>query len=205
MIRVKGEKGFTLVEILVAVTLVAVIFSFIFGVLISNLEASRNASDKMEIIHVGRFFINRITGDLMAASLMPNSGSGSFIGKDLFRDGKSMDELHFTAFTRTYFTLRPQIDQSEIGYYFINREDGASPLMRREADEIDSQVDSGGESFKVSDMVDELTIRYLSDEGWTDSWDSIASGTIPKAVSVEITLKDGESSYLFSNIVRLPS
>ncbi|MFQ5432390.1 MAG: type II secretion system protein GspJ [Nitrospinota bacterium] len=198
------ENGFTLVEILVAVGIVSVIFTFIFGVLTSTLAASKEAAEKMEIMHTGRFFINRITGDLTAASLMLNSGNGAFIGKDLRHSGKSMDELHFTAFAHTHLTRRPQIDQSEIGYYFEYKEDGATLLKRREADVIDSIVDSGGESFPITGKVNELKIRYLAREGWTDSWDSTLNKSLPKAVSVEITLKDSGRSYFFSNIVRLP-
>lgn len=205
MKRFKNERGFTLVEILIAVSLVSVIFSFIFGVLTSNLEASRNAESRMEIAHTGRFFIGRITGDLIAASLMPNSGIGSFTGKDVHRDGKSKDELFFTAFTRSYLTLLPPVDQSEIGYYFEHQEDGAGRLMRRESDVIDLQVETGGGSFRISDRVEEMTIRYLGSEGWVDSWDSAATGTLPKAVSVEITITDENGSHFFSNIVRLPA
>ena len=201
----KKEKGFTLVEILIAVSLVSVIFSFVFGVLTSNLEASQNAESRMEISHTGRFFIGRITGDLMAASLMPNSGIGSFTGKDLYRDGKSKDELFFTAFTRSYLTLLPPVDQSEIGYYFELLEDGSGRLMRRESDVIDSQAETGGESFRLSDRVEEMTIRYLGGEGWVDSWDSATNPILPKAVSIEITITDETGSHFFSNIVRLPT
>ena len=199
-----GANGFTLVEILVAVGIVSIIFTFIFGVLISTLATSKEATVRMDITHIGRFFINRITGDLSAASLMPNSKRGSFIGKDVHRDGKSMDELHFTAFTRTHFTKRPLIDQSEIGYYFKYGDEGNSQLKRREADVIDSPVDSGGESFPITDKVDELKIRYLSQQGWQDSWDSTLNQSLPKAVSVEITLIENGRSYFFSNIVRPP-
>jgi len=52
--------------------------------------------------------------------------------------------------------------------------------------------------------VEELKIRYLAREGWTDSWDSKLNQGLPKAVSVEITLSDSGRSYFFSNIVRLP-
>ena len=203
MTRITNEKGFTLVEILVAVAIVSIIFTFIFSVLNSTLAASKEATAKMEVTHTGRFFINRITGDLTAASLMSTSGIGAFIGKDVHRDGKSMDELHFTAFTRTHFTRRPQIDQSEIGYYF-EYEDEGKVLRRREADVIDSIIDSGGESFPITGKVDELKIRYLAPEGWLDSWDSTLNQILPKAVSVEITLKDAGRSYFFSNIIRLP-
>lgn len=201
----KKEKGFTLVEILIAVSLVSVIFSFVFGVLTSNLEASQKAESRMEIAHTGRFFIGRITGDLIAASLMPNSKSGAFIGKDVYRDGKSKDELFFTAFTRSHLTLRPPVDQSEIGYYFELLEDGTGTLMRRESDVIDSQLETGGESYQLSDRVEEMTIRYLGSEGWVDAWDSTVTDTLPKAVSVEITITDENGPHFFSTIVRLPT
>jgi len=203
MLPKENHAGFTLVEILVAVTIVALIFSFILGVLTTNMEASREATAKMEIIHEGRFFINRITYDIMSATLLPNSATGGFVGRDLHRDGKSKDELYFTSFARTYISPGPDIDQVEVGYHFSRLGDGRELLMRRESNVIDEDLASGGQSFRISSRVDELRLRYRGNQGWQDSWDTTSGNKkLPQAVAIELTLTDGKKEYFFSGMVR---
>ncbi|GMT41822.1 MAG: type II secretory pathway [bacterium] len=201
----KSRSGFTMIEILLAAVLFSVISSFIYSVLTTSLEASKEAGKWMDINHTGRFFINRIKRDLLSASLMPNSESGIFKGSDMMRDGKERDEVYFTSFTRSYFTLRPQIDQAEIAYYFQILEDEPDILMRRESDVIDDNPQQGGEAYAITYMVDEMKLRYKGNLGWVDNWDSIISKRLPRAVSVELTLNDSGRSYFFSTIVRIPS
>ncbi|MEE8482961.1 MAG: type II secretion system protein GspJ, partial [Nitrospinota bacterium] len=135
------------------------------------------------------------------------SFTGRFVGHHYNRDGKSMDELHFTAFTRSYIgTLGfdKQIDQAEIGYYFRTDRDpngnSYETLVRRESDLIDDTVNEGGFGLDVTYMVKELSMKYLSGNSWIDEWDSVTTDALPKAVSVELTLGDGEREYFFSAI-----
>jgi len=209
-VRVRRSKptvsGFTLVEIMIAITIFSIISTFLYSVLTDTLAARQKAEKVMEMNHAGRFFISRITRDLMCASFLPVSKSGSFVGNQFYRDGKARDELHFTGFTRSYFTLRPRTDQAEIGYYFQILDEGPGILMRRESDVIDSDVKIGGEAYEITDRVEEMKIRYFGNSGWVEEWNSTTSGRVmPKAVSVELTLNDGNRSYFFSAIVRIPT
>ena len=198
----KKQSGFTLIEILVSVMALGIIFSFIFGVLTSSLAASKSAKERMEVEHIGRFFINRISTDLSCATLLPQSGSGRLLGKHYSKNGKSRDEIHFTAFTQSYYTARPQTDQSEIGYYFRTGKNGTEALMRRESDIIEPPVELGGESFEISGMVEELSIRYKQADKWVEAWDTATFQTMPEAISIELKLDDGKRKYLFTSIVK---
>jgi len=207
-LQVSEERGFTLLEILVATAIFGIISTVIFGVLNASLSASKQAQNKMEIIQTGRFIISRITMDVSSASAMPLSKQGRFVGKSRTRDGFYHDECHFTAFTRMYYgDGKPRIDQSEVGYYFVVPQEGDEVLMRREADVIEEAVELGGNAFEISERVQELKIRYFGDgDGeWLDVWDSKESGKFPKFVSVELTLVEREHEYFFSTIVRLPA
>ncbi len=198
--------AFTLVEIMIAITIFSIISTFLYSVLTDTLTARKKAGSMMEINHAGRFLISRMTRDIMCASSLPLSASGGFTGNRFYRDGKARDELHFTGFTRSYFTARPRIDQAEIGYYFQIPEEGPEILMRRESDLIDSDVKKGGEAYEITDMVEEMKLRYLGENGWVEEWNpKIAGSAIPKAVAVELTLNDGNRSYFFSAIVRIPA
>ncbi|MDH5543594.1 MAG: prepilin-type N-terminal cleavage/methylation domain-containing protein [Nitrospinota bacterium] len=210
----KGEKGFTLIEILISITIFSLIFTFILNVLTTSISASQSAEKTMDVDHVGRFIIKRITADLVSATTLPQSKSGGFIGKAQMYNGKSMDEMHFTSHTRLYYMARPQIDISEIGYYFLpdvnEQGENIMVLMRRESDVVEERIDMGGVSFQISNSIKELKIRYLGKSDrklWLEHWDSENNGQqkgkLPKAVSVELTLADGKRDFFYSTVVKL--
>ncbi len=197
--------GFTLIEILVSVLILGIIYSFIFVVLSSSVTTTREAMKKMGVERVGRYFISRIASDLTCATLLPTSGIGGMLGTHSSANGKSHDEIHFTAFTQSYFNLRPPTDQAEIGYYFRTSPEGKNSLMRRESDIIEKPVNAGGEAFAISDMVEELSIKYRAQEwqdNWVDNWDSDAQRGLPAMISIELKMDDGKMKYFFSTIVK---
>jgi len=207
-LQANDERGFTLLEILVATAIFGMIATVIFGVLNANLSVSKQAQNKMEIMQTGRFIISRITMDVSSASAFPISRKGRFVGKSRTRDGFYHDECHFTAFTRMYYgDGKPRIDQSEVGYYFLAPQEGDEILMRREADVIEEPVELGGNAFEISKRVQEFKIRYLAEGSgdWVNSWDSRDRGKFPKFVSVELTLVEKGRKYFFSTIVRVPA
>lgn len=201
MKRVKSG-GFTLVEMLVAVLIFGIIFSFIFGVLASTLSASKDAQKKMGIDHTGRFFIQKITAELACATLLPISGRGALVGRHFTVNGKSRDEIHFTAFSQTYITPRPRAGVTEISYYFRAGKSGVEALMRRESDVIETPVDQGGESLELTARAEELSIKYKNGDKWEEAWDTAQSHALPEAVSIELRLAADGKSYFYSAIVR---
>jgi hypothetical protein len=126
------------------------------------------------------------------------------IGKHFTVNGKSRDEIHFTAFTQSFFSIRPPIGQAEIGYFFKTNAEGTDSLMRRESDIIEKPVDLGGEAYPISDMVEELSIKYQNrgQTQWVDAWDTETQRVLPSAISIELRLDDGKSKYFFSTIVK---
>ncbi len=198
----RNNGGFTLVEILVAVLIFGIIFSFIFGVLTSSLSASKEAQKRMAMDHTGRFFIQKITAELTSATLLPNSGHGALVGRHFTVNGKSRDEIHFTAFNQTYYTPLPRAGMAEISYYFRVGKSGTETLMRRESDVIETPVDQGGESLELSTQVEELSIKYKKGDAWGDAWDTAQSHTLPDAVSIELRLAADDKTYFYSAMAR---
>lgn len=198
----RKDGGFTLIEILVAVLIFGIIFSFIFGVLTSTLSASKEAQKRMAVDHTGRFFIEKITTELTSATLLPLSGHGGLVGRHFTVNGKSHDEIHFTAFSQTYYTPLPRAGMAEISYYFHTGKSGVETLMRRESDIIEGPIDQGGESLQLSTQVEELSIKYKRGEVWETVWDTGQNHALPDAVSIELRLAAGDKTYFYSTMAR---
>lgn len=198
----RNDYGFTLIEILVAVLIFGIIFSFIFGVLTSTLSASKDAQKRMAVDHTGRFFIQKITTELTSATLLPMSGRGALVGRHFTVNGKSRDEIHFTAFSQTYYTPLPRAGMAEISYYFRTGKSGAETLMRRESGVIEEPVDQGGESLELATRIDELSIKYKKGDTWGETWNTAESHMLPDAVSIELHLASGDKTYFYSTMAR---
>lgn len=196
------EAGFTLIEILIAVSIVGVIFSFILSVLTSSIAQSREAGNRMDIDHVGRFFIQKISAELTCATLLATSGRGALVGRHYNKNGKARDEIHFTSFSQSYFTGRPRSGISEISYFFRYGNDGVERLARREADTVDDPVDAGGEIYDLTPLVEELSIKYKKGAAWETAWDSRDLKTLPEEISVELRLLEKNRSYLYTAVLR---
>jgi hypothetical protein len=174
----------------------------------TTLDTGKSVEEKMDLDQVGRFIIKRMTHDLTSATTLPLSRRGRFVGNSAAYEGFSMDEVHFTAFTRLYFGNRPRIDQSEIGYYFKFKDGESAQFMRRESDAIKDQVETGGTAFEVTTSIKELKIRYLGNksyQGWVENWNSEDPATLgfPRAVSIELLLFDGKRENFYSTVVVL--
>lgn len=200
--NLRNKNGFTLIEILVAVLIFGIIFSFIFGVLTSTLSASKEAQKRMAVDHTGRFFIQKIATELTSITLLPISGRGALVGRHFTVNGKSRDEIHFTAFSQTYYSPLPRAGMAEISYYFRTGKSGAETLMRRESDIIEEPIDQGGESLDLSTQVEELSIKYKKGETWAEVWDSAQSHMLPDVVSIELRLASGDKKYFYSTMAR---
>lgn len=198
----RREGGFTLIEVLIAVSIIGIIFAFILSVLTTSISQSRAAERRMDIGHAGRFFVQKISVELTCASLFPLSGRGGLLGKHFTRNGKSRDEIHFTMYGQSYFTGRPRSGVSEVSYFFRTNKQGAEALARREADTVEDPIDAGGEVYELSREVEELSIKYRKGAEWKNTWDSKSESALPEEVSVELRLNDGGQSYLFSTVAR---
>jgi type II secretion system protein J len=66
------ESGFTLLELLVALTLTATAFAVIWGVFASTLDAWRRGSDTLDRLHRGDFVFDRLEATLRSAAWYPS-------------------------------------------------------------------------------------------------------------------------------------
>ncbi len=200
--KIRRDSGFTLVEMLVAVMIFGLIFTFIFGVLTSSIAASKEAQKRMAVDHIGRFFIQKITSELTAATLFPITGRGGLLGRHFTVDGKSRDEIHFTSFNQTYYTGLPRAGMAEISYYFRTDKSGTPAFMRRESDIIEEPIDQGGESLELTQQAAELSIKYKKGDMWENAWDTAQSHALPEAISIELTLTADNKTYFYSAVAR---
>ncbi len=216
-LKTNGE-GFTLIEILVAISISAVVITLVYSSLFQIIRTKDRVEETSELIHEVRVLFSRIEKDL--ANAYPRGGiylpSASdqtyFLGT---QDGEN-SRLSFTTFSRDTVFEQGQSDQTEVTYYLqVNEQDNELfSLLRR--DNPFAGNEDGGFVFPISEKIVRFELNY-TDESTFDiqtagevtkikEWNSAAIGSLPKAVEVNVILRDNnDDEKEFSSIFLIPA
>ncbi|MFO7461627.1 MAG: prepilin-type N-terminal cleavage/methylation domain-containing protein [Desulfatiglandales bacterium] len=215
-------RGFTLLEVLVSVAILAIIMAAIYSAYTTNVEAIQIARENGQVHQTARIVLDRITKDIQSSLSETWSLSGTnrldFIGRDQERDGKRMDRIDFATLTWLGVSEQsPASDLCEVGYRVD--EDPEEPevlvLMRRQKilavlPEEDANPGEGfaegGSEQELARNVAEFRITYENTRGeeldrWSTEETDSASG-LPLLVKVRLVLKDVlEREHVFATAI----
>ena len=208
MKQLKNIHGFTLMEVLIATAILAIVLSIVYGSFVQTKRVIARAEGSVDELRGVRVSFNRMMWDLSMAFLSKQDPDQTdqtdvntiFVGTNDFAAGYPNDSIDFTSYAnRIRNKDARESDQTEVGYYLNRNFDGDTVLMKREKRRIDKKPLEGGKSYELSEDVIGLNFRYLDQEGaWVDSWDSRVSKAIPEAVEITLIIKDrtgSERSY----------
>ena len=192
-----GRRGFTLIEVIVALSILAMIGMVSFGTLQSSLTARDLMTHEDEVDRTARAALDRIHRELSLAFLTQNltalqSYRTVFVGKD----DSDCDQAWFaTKSHRRSQAGARESDQTEITLWCEPDPDhsGRMVLLHREAQRIDHEPDRDGAIAPLVRNVDRFELRYLDNRTgeWTDDWDSqgaTQANRLPRAVQVALVI-----------------
>jgi len=196
----RHERGFTLMEIMIAVTILGMIGTLSVGALRSSVDARERTLVITDRYHQVRQSMLRMTRELQSAFLSEHRDCEDPQNKTIFL-GKSSSNgmrLDFTSFS--HFKIRSdanESDQNELSYFVDNHPDdaGRKALFRREQVRIDAEPEEGGSIKLMAEDVQEILFEFFDpiDKEWEDEWDSTSmdyKGKLPLFVKIEITVLD---------------
>ena len=195
-------RGFTLVEVLVAMAITASMAVITVGSIRSLDRASEAARLQEERFAAARVALSRLTRELSMAFLSDNFDTKRFRDPPTLFVGRE-DELLFTtmAHVRLYRDAR-ESDQSIVAYKLDSDPDhsGEKALFRREKPRLDDEPDRGGKSALVADHVTALRLQYwdAKRKDWVREWTTRSTEhakELPKRVRIELemTTADGRT------------
>ena len=200
-----GEGGFTLIEILLAVTISAVIAAAIFGTLAAGRDVSRRGEIQSELDQVSRQVLERLTADLRLAIKPSEIYDSGFFGEHEGEDAAARDRIDFVtaAVLPDPFRMGPvdvedadrprRIDLARV-LYFID-DDEATPergLVRAEQTLLNTptvQEESDLERVELAPEAVSFRLRYCLGTAWYDTWDSRQANALPQAVEITLTIR----------------
>ncbi len=193
------EKGFTLIEVLVAMSITAILivsvyFSF------SNILIGR--SRLREIMNRERqiyFTLDMIRNDIKNAYLTMNKGVPEETHKTLFKNVPDSPVSHLTLTTLNHVRMQAdvkQCDQTEIEY-FGEMVDDENVLFRRESPWVDDFPERGGNVYPVFRGFKEIKFEFwkpLSKE-WVEEWNTESADNLnmlPTKIKITIIAEEGD-------------
>ncbi len=196
--------GFTLIEVVLAVSIMAFITSVIYMSFFTTSRNVEQAEAKRDNTDLARILLTKMSDDIHNAycgSLM--TGKTVFYGKkqEQKTGGNELrtDSLYLTTLTNSRKRGSKETELCEVGYYFKEKPDGSgNVLMRHDKRELSNDIAplEGGVEYEITDRVEELHLRYLR-SGSTSFVEELGnsgpclSGALPKAVEISLTLDDG--------------
>ncbi len=224
IIRAWKITGFTLLEILIAVFIFAVVMSTIFGTfngVISRTDAIKNGMGGYEM---ARTCFDRMISDLTTIYLdqkplyhPPDIDDPPdpyrLVGTESYAGSKNFSKLRFASTDHLSMNGKDEKGIAEIVYYIkeegypesefvLKRSDTAYPYDKNyEFEEKDSDP-------VLCENIEEFSIKYFDQDGnETEKWDSdsdfLKYGS-PKAVKIKLKLINNENSYEFETKIVLP-
>jgi len=201
--RDEDSKGFTIVEILVAVTILSVILTIIYGAFASSAKSIIICRKRSDIYQIARLSLHRMAEDISCAfppkDPNPQNIQIGFIGEDEELDGMPSDRLDFisTSHLKSGQGLRnPGL--YEIGYHIdIDPDTDEHILFRREDDSIDDEIQKGGIALELAERIKGLDFKYYDEEGEeADEWYSDDKKSLPRMVKIVLSLEDENEKML---------
>jgi general secretion pathway protein J len=191
------SRGMTLLEVMVAVAVLAGISVLIHGVMTSLSSGKKGEAQRAERVHQGREALQRIVRDLSSAYLSMHIPALPALQTEktvmVGRQSTPYDRIDFTAFAhlRTERDAH-ESDQAEVGYFVVRDPDvdGKMDLVRREQTPIDYDPLRGGIVNVVAENVQEFHLRYLDPQTsqWVSSWDTMQLTGQPNRLPLEVEI-----------------
>jgi general secretion pathway protein J len=192
------NRGFTLLEIVVSMSILAMIALLIYGAFTSMARGKKGEEIKSERARTGRTAILRMTKEISSAflSLHTPTNPALIIRMTAFTSVNSnpFDRLDFTSFAHRRIQADvPESDQAEIGYFAVPDPDKQDKmdLVRREQTPIDLDPRRGGQTNVLAEDVESFNVRFFDPLtwAWVDSWDSMQATTgQPNRLPYEVEL-----------------
>lgn len=185
------EAGFTLLELLVSLTIVAILALAQAAPFQRTLSSREQAEEAMERSNAARLTLQRLAEELSGAVPLPGERERfSLIDRTFDRPAS---ELSFTTTTARKVRAGPQ-DPFEIVRYRLEPgdPDAAGGLLLKE--QLPS-VATDGTPFTTNVVLEDVvafTVRVLPDRGeWLATWQAEENVKIPRAVELQLSLADG--------------
>ncbi|MFQ5456101.1 MAG: type II secretion system protein GspJ [Nitrospirota bacterium] len=202
----KGNKGFTLIEVVISMAILAIIVTIIYETFAASFDTVERVEKDMDTYHMIRLSLSKLSNEISSAYYSNKDKNTGFVGINNRIDDRPSDTIKFTSLSHyRYKKYVPESDISLITYYMnFQPEDKGSLLMHQEQGNIYA-IEGGMEEYELAENISGFDLQYYDGEKWQEEWDSEELKRLPKAVSIRLSIKDQNNrDKVFSIIAEIP-
>ena len=182
------KTGFTLVEVMVAVTIGGFIMLVAVGTLKAITASAEMVDSNISTAAELRFVSNMLERDLVNFYRDENIENTKLIGTSGESGEEGMSYLVFYTVSRAKArTDQPEGDIYEVEYYLM-KDDEKSLLMRRLWPNPNDEEEPGGILAAIAEDIDVFEVRYFDGEEWSTEWPE-EMDVLPQLIEVNIVAK----------------
>lgn len=185
----RGQNGFTIVETLIAVSILALVFATVYSVF--NVGAAAGSRRTADIHLSARASLKLIGKEIRSSCFRPGADAYAFSGEDSRSDGADADTISFCSIeTKTRADGAAFPAPAKITY-MVSRHPGTGEAMLYRSVETIGGKDAGDVAIEpVAPFVKELDIQYESGGAWMDRWES--RDAAPDRIRIRIGLSEND-------------
>jgi prepilin-type N-terminal cleavage/methylation domain-containing protein len=212
-----ATDGFTLIEILIALGVLGVIMSAVYGSYRAVTGSMVALQPRIALDQKGRFFVQQFSRQIRCCyggrmtqagrvSTDQNDPREAVSGRDaaFFQGGRAVfNDDTMLRFVTTSSSLNRAADAGHLAVVSYRVDKHRQVLLTRE-EVYGRHTDSEDDSWRVVlENLREIEFEYFDGTDWRSEWDSNHSGQLPKAVQIKLTL-DGEKDHTASFVSVVP-
>jgi general secretion pathway protein J len=192
-----GSRGFTLIEILIAVAAFAIVLAAINTIFYSALRLRNSTTSAIENALPMEHALGVIKRDLANLVLPGGTMSGTFTTTSTSNSVAGQSSPNFYTTSGVIDETTPFAEVQRVSYLLVASTNGAfgKDLVRSVTRNLLPSLQDQPEQESLMSGVQTLTFLYLDGAQWKDSWDSTVENTttglsnsLPAAVKVQLQL-----------------
>lgn len=202
-----NSKGFTLIEILLAVGILGIIFSMVYWTFDKTYDVIERVQMETDRFRSVRLSVNKMSEEISSVYWREEYKDSLFIGEDIEENGHPRDSLRFMSASNYGSSAGGnESDMNIISYYLEKEEEGETyKLMHSEIRNIFSASEEDREAYELGESLIGLDLRYFNGTDWVDSWNSDELKAVPLTVEIKIIIKDaGGAEKPFTTLKEIP-
>ena len=202
--------GFTLLEILIAVAILALVVSSLYGAYSGTLDTTQMVENIRDVDQVARMALMQMADDFKSLYYQKPQGeeeeSPYSFGGAMEGEGEGGAIVTFATTSRLAFDMTfPGQRVNRVSYIMEPQPDNEKlyRLVRKELPFADLPGERQEILVEIADEVESLSLTYFNEDHQEFSqWDSKAEGLLPRLVSIRLQIA-GDKSRVFTTSVAI--
>jgi len=195
-----SDRGFTLLEVLVALLLLVILSAALYGTYFSLMRGRETAVAKMNARRELSDTLDKLHRELSAAYFNTANTRLRFVVEDRDFFGKPASTLDFTAIAPPRSDGLTASDQVQVIYKAVEKE--KTLLLTRQARDLYVTVDPL--PYPQMEELEGFLVECYDGGKWVRTWDTkVNAAGLPKAVRITLMVKEGDKTVQFSTVAKL--